>query len=360
MKKVGIVTFQYDNYGTRLQNYALVVILEKLGYEVNTLYFCSSKELVKKCIKKVILFTNPNNSKKHLWENDLKKEEKFSEFVKNNLRIKKVTNKNLKKLNEQYDYFIAGSDQIWNPIHLENHPVDKKLFFLKFASKEKRIAFAPSFGVKEIPEDRIDDYKNLLSGFEEISVREKAGQEIIENLINIKVPILPDPTLSLPMEYWENLTKENNKKHEKEKYIIAYFLSKQSLNVISEIEKYANDNNLKVISIVGNYYDDSMENPDPIEFISLIRNAKAVFTDSFHGCVFSIVNETPIVVYKRTDVKQFSRIENLLNNFNLTEACYSEKYNISRILKTQKSSITKEVITNYNKQAIEYFEKGLK
>ena len=63
MKKIGIITFQYDNYGTKLQNFALVLMLEKMGYEVNTLYFYKLRNYIICFIKKVFIFWFPKNRK---------------------------------------------------------------------------------------------------------------------------------------------------------------------------------------------------------------------------------------------------------------------------------------------------------
>ena len=106
-------------------------------------------------------------------------------------------------LSDQYDYFITGSDQVWNP----NYLYGSSIYFLAFAPKHKRIAFAPSFGVSEIKPEYVERYKEWLSGMHRLSVREDDGAKIIKRINRKRRPVLVDPTMLLTKEKWLSIAK---------------------------------------------------------------------------------------------------------------------------------------------------------
>src|SRR5699024_9478535 len=98
----------------------------------------------------------------------------------------------------KYDFFITGSDQVWNPLNINN--LNK--FFLTFTEPKKRIAYAPSISSDKLPEEYLADYKNWLEGMDSVSIREDTGAMIIKDLTGIDAPVLADPTLLLTKEEW--------------------------------------------------------------------------------------------------------------------------------------------------------------
>ena len=114
---------------------------------------------------------------------------------------------------------------------------------------------------------------------------------------------------------WEKIAKK--KLNIASKYILVYFLSEQPSAVMQKIKQYAKANKLEIIYIIGNIYHKNDFVPTPEEFIKLINSAEVVFTDSFHGCVFSIIMQTSFIVFERNDVEQFSRIDTLLKRYDL-------------------------------------------
>lgn len=216
--KIGIVTIiDYKNYGNRLQNFAMQELLKSLGAEVETIvnnsidpnkdnavflkYVTRMKVLgVRGIIYRIIEKIKGDPKEKLLSE----KKQKFKEFSKFSKAYFKETDYNVDPFNmsdvliDQYDFFVAGSDQIWNPIFRHGSSFD----FLAFAPRDKRIAYAPSFGISYIPYKYKDAYTEWLNGFSYLSVREDAGAQIIESLTSKKVPVLVDPTLLLTKEEW--------------------------------------------------------------------------------------------------------------------------------------------------------------
>lgn len=303
MAKAAIVTLYGEtNFGNRLQNFALETFLRSFDIKCESLIFCKKQPLAyktKRAIKKCMgLFG--------LKKTEINREASFKRFSKKHISTRKIPIKyDLNKLSEEYDFFIAGSDQVWNPSFGNFDSIFNQMF-LVFAPKDKRIAFSPSFGVEHIPSPWIEKFRKGLLGFEYLSCREESGLRIIEELTGEKAPLIADPTLLVPIEEWIKLTElisENNPQS------VCYFLGdKPSI-------AFNNDSFIDVLDKKsGNYY-----SYNPSDFLSLIRNAKMVYTDSFHACVFSIMFGTPFCVYQRkgNGENMFSRIETLLKLFGI-------------------------------------------
>ena len=230
----------------------------------------------------------------NFYENDMKnRKENFMEFSKTYINETDyiVSKKHIpENLSDRYDYFITGSDQVWNPDNLHG----TSFFFLTFAEQYKRIAYAPSFGVSEIKPEFIEDYKEWISGMYKLSVREDDGAKIIKKLTGRESPVLVDPTLLLTKEKWLSIAKEASNKP-KDKYLLTYFLGGIPTQYKKEIKKTAKENNLEIINL-GDIKEKDTYQTGPSEFIDYINNCSVMFTDSFHGTVFSILFEKPFVV----------------------------------------------------------------
>ena len=331
MIKVGIITLNgYLNYGNRLQNYALQKFLETLSDEIysETVWYEKFKlKLGEKLTRYVNIrdyifnkhgFREFIDSGKYI--SSIIREYNFKKF--NDRHINSVFDYRIKDdLNDRYDYFIVGSDQIWNP-----HYADLKNEFLQFADRNKRVAYAASFGVSEIKPDKIEEVKKGLKGIDFISVREQAGAKIVKELMGKDVPVLVDPTLLLTAEEWEQVM-ERPAWYRDEKYILSYFLSDIPDKVKTDIIKLSELYKLKVIDLSNNENIDYFCSP-PSEFLYLIKNCSLMYTDSFHGTVFSILNRKPFVTSARQSrVNMDSRIDTLLSIFNLKSRKISKENN---------------------------------
>jgi hypothetical protein len=325
-KKVAIVTLiGYSNYGNRLQNYALQEVLNGFGVNVYTIIW-------KKRVNRLRLSKRISNLKKlsvydifykghmklcnYIYKKELTiRTDIFKRFTNDYIRETEysLSNNNIpESLSEKYDYFITGSDQVWNPAYNKS----SSIYFLTFASKEKRIAYAPSFGVSEIRDEFIDRYKEWISGIDKLSVREYDGAKIIKNLIGVEVPVLIDPTMLLTESQWNEIAKEPKYKPN-ERYLLTYFLGKTPKEYNKKIKRITKSNNLKVVKL-GDIKEKETYRTGPSEFLSYIKDCSLVCTDSFHGAVFSIIYKKPFIVYKRVGTQSmYSRINTLLDKFNL-------------------------------------------
>ena len=196
-------------------------------------------------------------------------------------------------LGESFDYFIVGSDQVWNPIYRKGSPID----FLTFAPQNKRVAYAPSFGIAEIPDKYISQYTKWLSEFNHLSVREDAGADIIKNLTSREASVLVDPTVMLTKDEWLSIAKPHKLKPNTP-FLLTYFLGEVPKEVKGLISKLSTKYKLEVVNL-GSYEQIERYAADPSEFIDYINSANIFLTDSFHGAVFSIILEKQFIVFNR-------------------------------------------------------------
>ena len=318
MKRIAILTINDDtNYGNRLQNYALQEYCKKNKVDVETIH--NQKGIVginvlKKRLKNIIKRMLKRYKRHQLFLDFNKKYIKYSKQYIDEMNIDL-------KLNDKYDLFFTGSDQVWNPKFGRMSDID----FLTFADKDKRNSFSASFGISEIPEDMKEYYKERLNGLNNVSVREDRGKEIIEELTGrTDVEVLVDPTMLLTSEEWDKVSKKP-KMLKTDKYILNYFLGELSEERRNEINRIAKENDCEVINILDK--NSPFYQTGPSEFLYLEKNAFLICTDSFHSSVFAILYNRPFIVFTREDktVSMNSRIETLINKFNLKNRNYEGK-----------------------------------
>lgn len=321
--KIGIVTINdiRPNYGNRLQNYAVDYVLQKRGCITETLYV-ERKKGIKKTVKDLIhsvtfyrLSKNPAARRCAV-----KKRRKFDRFNRRYLRMRHV--ESFDGLSEQYDYFVVGSDQVWNPSWYNDKK--KEAYLLTFADREQKICFSPSFGIAELPPEWKEHFRTHLNRFGDISVRENEGAAIVKELTGKEAEVLIDPTLMLGKEEWLRIA-DTVKSVGEEDYILTYFLGDRGTEVNEVIEQLNGEKHMKVYHLLD------MDNPDlftadPSQFIGLFSNASLILTDSFHACVFSFIFDKPFCVFRRQGKEKdmMSRMNTLLSKFCLERKLYHE------------------------------------
>ena len=342
--KIGIITINdNNNYGNRLQNYAVQETIRKMGkYDVITLK--NSPRFNNRCgiinfFKKIIAHLYSNIRK---WIKDNKNRRKcFKDFNKK-IRFSKRIKTIYSKLDNEYDFIVAGSDQIWKPTYGRMSQMD----LLAFATPYKRLSFSASFGVESLSASEKILAKKELEKFNAISVREEAGKKIVDDLdIGKKVEVLIDPTMMLDSCEWEKVMKKPAKLESK-RYVLTYFLGNMSEEKENEIKRFAKKHDCDIINLLNK--DDIFYETGPSEFLYLEKNAFLICTDSFHSCVFSILFDRPFVVFEREGniVNMNSRIDTLLSKFELESKRYngsiSDEYlscdyiHVKEILKKEK------------------------
>lgn len=299
MKKNLIVTI-YDecNYGNRLQNYAVYKGLSKYKdsvsgrvYVIKNWYKYFIKKAVSYIVYRLRIFVNIYGYKKRGYL--------FWIFSQNNIPTTLMNFiDNEEKMSRRFDLVFYGSDQIWNPeFGPENCIVPK-------TPKEKNIALCASIGADHIPKDQIKKYKEGLSRFSHISVREDKAADIVEELTGNRPVVLIDPTLSLDMAEWEKIECRPYYKSKKywnnKKYIFLYFLGELSEARKSQIKELAEKHNADIVDATKG---DICDYIGPAEFIWLIHNSMMVITDSYHGSIFSFIFDKAFYVLDREDTE---------------------------------------------------------
>lgn len=336
INKIGICTvFTGYNYGSSLQAFATKELLSDLGYKPVLLKLKGSviagRDIrIKKAFiilaRSIICARNIKGvlAYKTIVTKKLSQETKkrFDIFTKHFLAPESISYKNLKKIacKEEYKKFVCGSDQIWNASAYYVDP----FYYLRFAPKYKRIAFAPSFGRAELPSYNKKCIAKYVSDIQFCSVRELSGQNIIKEIIGKNVDVLIDPTLVITKEEWIKKLNIKVNKSRKEKYLLAYFLDNPSNKTICFIRELSIFLGLKIITIPFNYENICWKarcvSIGPSEFIELVANADFICTDSFHGTAFSINFNKPFYTFERNygrAEKQSSRIESILSQTGL-------------------------------------------
>ena len=323
-KKTATITFHAaHNYGSNLQAYALQQTILEFGYEneIINLRTERQKDLYTVFTKRKGLKYVFKNLSHLLYYSPLKRAyNKFEDFINNKLILTKEyrTEEDLEKADLNYDLYVAGSDQIWNPV-----PADFDWsYYLTFVSKGKKISYAPSFGQLASKGDaetmhRISD---ALKDFDVMSVREQGAADNIVQLTGVTPQIVLDPTLLLSKEQWLDLVKDK-KQLVKGDYIFFYtlFADPRQMTIVKKISKIAGLP--VVVSNFSNQYD--VFNPfikrydaGPLDFLTLIRDAKLVVVSSFHGTAFSILLNVPFFAI---DGMSDARISTLLKITGLEE-----------------------------------------
>lgn len=322
-KKIGIITsHHYPNFGNKLQNYALQKVLSEMGFDVETISDARSWPDMwswisnwKTLIHILLRYKKTSFHKKMV---------KFILFSKSNIYkspyvIRKDSDVDI--LSPKYDFFIVGSDQIWNP---EWDIFSNSFSFAFFAKKEQKIAYAPSLGVSKMIPERVEEYKLWLRDWKALSCREFEGARILEELSNQKVTTVLDPTLLLSRDDWNSYVGE---RLIKEKYVLYYSIWKLDSNSFKCLKNKTKKIGCKLIDISNKgAYDGEF---GPFDFINLIKNAEEVYTDSFHGACFSMIFHRPMIIIhaNNTGLDKISRLTTLFLHAGLDNISFPNTLN---------------------------------
>ena len=332
--KIGIITIHNStNYGACLQSWGLYKYLVDTGYDCEIIdlhrpvhedYVYSAKYVdyygkcaearrmtVKKFLRRYIF-------KKKIPDYSLRKKEKFTMF---NSRIKLSPCYSgidaLYANPPQYDIYITGSDQLWNP----TQPFCIEPYFLTFVNnpKAKKISYATSIGVETLTQKEKADFKRWLEDYDVISVREFEAEQLLESIVSKKIYQVADPTFLLGRDYWKSVASEPETK---EPYILCFKLynGNQLVDYSSEIGRQSG----KQVIVLPNGEDtpgcEIVRDAGLEEFLGYIANADMLISDSFHANVFGIIPGTKNQwAYIHPENNRGSRIRSLFSTFGLDD-----------------------------------------
>lgn len=348
---VAIVTlFDNGNYGSELQSFALSQYITTKGHDVTLCHVKAENKYVRLLelvvdnisiklstsldMEKRIYFSDRsyNASKQRSISSELKSY--VHQFVVRHIKSKRVSRWHFP--NKHFDAYICGSDQIWSALRLPICPQS----FLYGISPKRKIAYAPSLGLDEVPEYYIRQTKKYISDFKYLSVREDAAQLTLKSCMGIDALQVLDPTMLVGVDFWNNMLDKENKSTPNNEYVFCYYLGELSKEAIACINQIAGGRDVIILpyeedckKVLNGKY----QLADPLDFVNLIKNAKYVLTDSFHGSVFSVLYEKQFVVTKRSHVgrvAQASRIMSLISKFGLENQYCQNTQEMLNALKT--------------------------
>ena len=337
IKKIGCVIAykkNHTNYGTSLVGYSLLCKLQQMGYDIEVINYVKRPSLKEKVvialnqlrvqgIKKFISEYSPKPTNANYIDgikNRTKHVEDYKARKLEPLFHNYVGYKALSEGSNNYDAVVVGSDQVWLP-----HGLKTKFFNLLFVDDSvRKVSYASSFGVSEIPGFQQNETAAYLDRFYAISVREQKGKEIVESLSRNKADVVADPTLLLNSMEWAEEVKDSHV-HKSEPYIFCYFLGTNP-----EARKAANklktSTGYKIVTL--RHMDEFVEEDEqfgdeapydvgPNDFVKYISEAEYVCTDSFHCTAFSIQFHRRFMTFYRFAVGakggRNSRIDSLFN-----------------------------------------------
>lgn len=338
MRKIGLISVHNPNYGSMLQTYALHTYLKDEGYDNEIILYTKKNDrrqfvrvfnfpLLKMKMDVIVRDIRCRIFHKEIYHLLKQRMKMFDEFKQRYLTFSRnhIGWEDLQTVNNDYDIFIIGSDQVWNPIN-----TGTGFFNLLFTEDEKyRISYASSFGVSVIPSSQRNVTKKYLNRIQCLSTREIQGQRIIEELTGRKAKLVCDPTLLIDKEYWIRLKGE--KRFIEEPYVFCYFLGNNPphRNWANQF-KQKTGFNLVALQHLDEFVKSDLDfadikpfNVGPAEFVNLIANAEYVLTDSFHGSIFSMLFQKVFFTFSRfessTTKSTNSRIDSLLSMAGIPE-----------------------------------------
>lgn len=370
MKKVGIMTWiQYQNYGTALQAGALSNIIKMMGYKPFNINYCpraindSSHSSLKGIYDKGIETIKRTLNGQYTSEI---KSKLYKKYITENLNVTEPCNTKveLADLNDHFDAFVCGSDQIWTPLGFDEN------YFLSYVrNPDKIIAYAPSIGLTKIENPVVrEKMKHLIGRFKHLSIREQQGAELIRRLCDKNAKVVLDPTLLLSPKEWNVFEQQATYKTSllPDKYIICYFLGDYT-QYMQKVKEISNKLHIPYF-IIPQFKLQSQDehcvpfDVGPAEFLKLWSHAAYTITDSFHGVAFSLNYNKPFSVFKRFKENardnQNSRVINILRLVNLESRILENNSQPNSFLELDFSEAN-DRLNELRKQSLEYLKRAL-
>ncbi len=322
--KIAILTLPlHTNYGGILQCYALQTVLERMGHKVRVLSrprygrsYCIIYPMAvcKRLFKRFILGKNVAIFKA-LYEIVRQNTDKFIHKYIHQYTKRLWTD----KIASNFDAIVVGSDQVWRPLY--SQPIEEAFLSFLGDAKIKRISYAASFGVDncEYTKEQIDTCSSLLKKFDAVSVRESSGIKLCQECFGIKAVQMLDPTFLLSADDYRALIK--NGKTEPIKGNLLVYMLDRTKEKEDLVERIAKEKGLIPFWMSSDIDDDMLTLEQrikmPVEqWLRSIDDSEFVLTDSFHGCIFSIVFGKQFLAVGNKD-RGLSRFNSLLETFSL-------------------------------------------
>lgn len=339
MKRIGIITVHKSpNYGACLQSFALYEYLHQCGHQVEVIdlrrpihhdYIDSRRfrpfshryETTYQYLKRKIHAVVDRFVKKNNYLNTELKKTPDNGSVFDSFNNKIQFTRPFRSIDQlyadppQYDTYITGSDQVWNPT--QAYCIEP--YFLTFVRQGRKISYASSIGIKSLTTKERRKYKKWLSGYDRISVREESARKMLMDLTGKEIYCVADPTFLLDRDYWAKLAEVPDSRN----YILVFTLAFEK-EIVEYGLRLAAESGKRLIVLGINLPDaDSytvVRDASVQQWLGYIANADMVITDSFHCTVFSIIlNTRRFFTYISPYNDRGSRITDLLHRYGLED-----------------------------------------
>ncbi len=362
--KLGLLTFHTAaNYGAALQAYAFEKFLKDKGYDCEYINYVNASRAheysmtwhIYDCLKRgkftsaaAYLAGSPFMTLRKM---------RFDSFYKRYLRQTEKeyhNSKEAEELNDNYDYFVVGSDQVWNPVCNG----DDAAFLLDFVKdSKKRISYSPSFGMTEVDDAHKEVFKDNLKKFSNIGVRESVGQKIVRELTGREAMLCLDPVLLLSKEQWEEVMPQ---KEQKESFIFSYTnrdsQTRDFFNTGYELQgkkhyvlsRYTKPSDFLNSQVRVKYC------MSPQEFLWVVNTADMVVSASFHCIAMSIILNRQFVVITTGDEGKDERLLNLLRTLGLQDRVLRKGMTVEEVNAPIDYKKVNERIEQMKKQSVDY------
>lgn len=298
--RVAVITLHTPlNFGSALQAYALCRVLQDLGHDVELVDYHRPTHSGWQMAKRRFA-DHPGSSITRAWHlvdrsiEAMIAGQKFRAFLQSMTPLTRRRYRSVHELTAKpplADVYLTGSDQVWNSVY--NGGVEHA-FYLAFAPPSaRRVSYAASFGLDELPVDEHEDTRALLAKYDAVAVREQAGLPILRKLGLGGTTVL-DPTLLLSQEQWAAVADPHAAAGD---YVLVYSVEQDRMTTAAEVARtVANARNAPVYQVTFGGHrrhiagvDRTFHFTSPTEFLALFANAGFVVTSSFHGTAFSLI-----------------------------------------------------------------------
>lgn len=341
--KLALLSFHTAaNYGASLQAYALQKFLQDKGYDCEYINYVNDSRAREYSMSWHII----DSLRRGQWKSAVAyllgspflnlRKYRFNKFYSQYLRkTEKIyrTSAEAEELNGRYDKFIVGSDQVWNPACNG----DDAAFLLNFVhDDERRVSYSSSFGLAKIDEQRQSVYRDNLTRFASIAVREQIGVELVRQLTGREAKLVIDPVLLLSKEQWDSLL---DGKHEAAPFVFSYTNQERQVQQFNALIHQSHFGNMRHYKLSRYTSPKDFLNPkvkvaytmSPQDFLRYINEAQLVATASFHCTAMCILFNKPFVCFLTGDEGKDERLKTLLTTFGLLDRVYSERMTIEQV-----------------------------
>lgn len=365
-KKAAVITrHAVSNYGSVLQSYALQKAICSLGYECEIIDYIREDEQYKNIADTLVKKSswNKNPVSRLIYKaiqapEHIRMGRAFEKYRNDLIRTTELRYSSLAELKNNppdADIYCTGSDQVWGAIG--NNEIDGA-YFLEFAPKgKKKIAYAASFGKTDINAGNLNRIKEWLDDYDYITVRESSAVKMINRLGINGVSQVLDPTLLLNKSQWSELIK----KEILGEYILLYQLHSNP-EMDSYAKKFAKKANMKLLRLTPLFHrvfksGKAVYLPDISDFLSYVKNAKYIITDSFHATAFAINFNTPFIDILPGETK--TRNQSILELTGLTGQILYDYNDYSFINKNVDFTYANEIIARQREESIKLLKQIL-